>query len=245
VEALLAKPQAAVVRGQPLLRLVNPELELELAGTRARLDEVDARLLKSMKDEAADLAPLARFRESVSQQLKKLTQDSERLIVRAPHDGVWAAPGIEDFVGRWVNRGTDLGLLVNPAAFEFVSTVMQEDADALFSPNLRGASVQLYGDGGTKLPVARWRVIPGEQKTLPSAALGWKAGGDIAVSAEDNYGNKAEEPFFEVLGHVESKDGVLLLDGRSGRIKFSLPADPLLPRWTRRVWQLLQKRYQI
>jgi hypothetical protein len=36
-----------------------------------------------------------------------------------------------------------------------------------------------------------------------------------------------------------------LLDGRSGEIRFDLPAEPLLPRWTRQLRQLLQKRYQI
>ena len=245
VEALLAKPGATVLRGQALLTLTNPELELELAEIRARLDEANARLRKSMKDESADTAPLIRFRDSVGGRLKKLEQDAERLIVRAPHDGIWVAPGIEDFVGRWLNRGNDLGLLVNPSAFEFVSTVMQADADALFGRRIRSASVQLYGDAGVKLPVTHWRVIPGEQKTLPSAALGWKAGGEVPLSTEDNSGNKAEEPFFEVLGQIQAVPGVVMLDGRSGMIRFSLKPEPLLPRWSRRIWQLFQKRYQV
>jgi hypothetical protein len=36
-----------------------------------------------------------------------------------------------------------------------------------------------------------------------------------------------------------------LLDGRSGKIRFDLEPEPLLPRWMRRLWQLLQKRYQL
>ena len=155
------------------------------------------------------------------------------------------APGIQEFPGRWLLRGNALGLLVNPSAFEFVATVVQEDANALFARHIRGASVQLYGDAGTRLPLSRWRVIQGEQKLLPSAALGWKAGGEIPVSLEDNYGNKASEPFFEVLGSLESRNGVVLMDGRSGRLRFQLEPQPLLQRWSRRVWQLLQKRYQV
>ncbi len=245
VEAVLAKPGDTVTRGQPLLKLANPELDLEVAGARARLEEASARLLKAMKDESADIAPLTKFRDSIREHLQKLAQDTSHLIVRAPHDGIWVAPGIEDFPGRWLNRGNDLGLLVNPAAFEFISTVMQADAEALFARHIRGASVQLYGDAGTKLAVTHWRVIPGEQKMLPSAALGWKAGGEVALAVEDNNGNKAEEPFFEVLGQIEARDGVVLLDGRSGKIRFALQAEPLLPRWSRQLWQLLQKRYQV
>jgi hypothetical protein len=36
-----------------------------------------------------------------------------------------------------------------------------------------------------------------------------------------------------------------LLHGRSGVIRFDLPAEPLLPRWLRRLGQLLQVRYQL
>ncbi len=166
-------------------------------------------------------------------------------MVRAPHDGVWVSPGIEDQAGRWLNRGAQLGLLVNPESFEFVATVMQEDVDALFGRQIRGANVRLYGDASTKLPVSDWRVIPGEQKLLPSAALGWRGGGEVPVSADGENASHAAEPFFEVVGKVESRDGVPLLDGRSGKIRFALPGEPLMQRWFRRLWQLLQKRYQI
>lgn len=245
VESLLAKPGSPVRRGQPLLKMKNPELELELASTRAHHEEIGARLLKARTDESADIEPLTQLRDSVGDRLKKLGDDSERLLVRAGHDGVWVAPGLEESVGRWLPRGSPLGLLVNPGSFEFVATVMQEDVDALFAGKIPGAEVRLYGDANTQLPVREWRVIPGEQKILPSAALGWTGGGDVPVTVEDNQANKAAEPFFEVLGKLDSRNGIALLDGRSGKIRFRLQSEPLLRRWTRRLWQLLQKRYQV
>jgi putative peptide zinc metalloprotease protein len=234
-----------VKAGQPLIQLRNPELDADIASTMAHLDEVNARLLNAMRTNSADLAPLTELRDSVSGQLKKLSMDKENLIVRAPHDGVWAAPGIEEYVGRNIKRGSDLGLLVNPAAFEFIAGVRQEDVEALFGRALPHAVVRLNGDAGTTVLVNKWWVIPGEQKMLPSAALGWKGGGDIPVEAEDNSGNRTVEPFFEVVGKLDSSAGVLLFDGRSGKIRFALPAEPLLSRWVRDVWQLLQKRYQV
>jgi putative peptide zinc metalloprotease protein len=244
VEALLVKSGSAVKAGQALLQLRNQELESDLASTRARLDEIDARLLNAMQTNSADLAPLSQLHDSISGQLKKLSTDKANLVVRAPHDGIWVAPGVEDYVGRQVNRGSDLGLLVNPAAFEFVAGVRQEDVEALFGRDMR-AVVRLNGDAGTSILVNTWWVIPGEQKMLPSAALGWKGGGDIPVVAEDNNGNRTVEPFFEVVGKLDSSAGAMLLDGRSGKIRFALPAEPLLPRWVRSLWQLLQKRYQV
>jgi putative peptide zinc metalloprotease protein len=87
-------------------------------------------------------------------------------------------------------------------------------------------------------------VVPGGQDILPSAALGWAAGGEIPVSATDQQGNRSVEPFFEVIGKLDSP-AAALFDGRSGRISFQLEPEPLLPRWLRGFWQLLQKRYQI
>lgn len=246
VVELLAQSGKSVKRGQPLLRLKSPELALELADTRAHLDEINARLLLAMNKDSADIAPLTSLRDSVGEVLKKLLVDADNLTVRARHDGVWVAPGIEDYVGRWLPRGAEVGLLANPAAFEFAATVMEEDVNALFAKKISGATVRLYGDAGEKLTVARWRVIPGGQQLLPSAALGWSAGGEVPVAMEENSrGNKSAEPFFEVLGELPPAGGRALLDGRSGKISFKLEPQPLLPRWIRSLWQLLQKRYQI
>jgi putative peptide zinc metalloprotease protein len=228
-----------------LIQLRNPELDVDIASTQARLDEINARLLDAMKTDSADISPLSQLRDSVDDQLKKLQTDKANLVIRAPHDGVWVAPGIEDYVGRQIIRGSDLGLLVNPASFEFIATVRQEDVEALFGPNIHFATVRLSGDSGTPISFKPRRFIPGEQKVLPSAALGWKGGGDIPVAADDNSGNRAAEPFFEVIGQLDSPPGIVLLDGRSGKVRFALPAEPLLPRWARSVWQLLQKRYQV
>jgi putative peptide zinc metalloprotease protein len=245
VETVLVKPGSPVKRGEPLVKLQNRELELQFAAAQARYEEVNARLRQATAEQSADIAPLTQLRDSVADRLKKLSEDSERLVVRARHDGVWVAPGIENFLGRWLPRGSDIGLLVNPASFEFVATVMQEDVNGLFARKIPRAEVRLYGQAAAPLVITRWRMIPGEQNTLPSVALGWRAGGEVAVSAEDNQGNKAAEPFFEVLGKLEPQSELTLFDGRSGQIRFKLQPEPLLTRWFRSLWQLFQKRYQV
>ena len=93
------------------------------------------------------------------------------------------------------------------------------------------------------LPASQWRIVPGGQQMLPSAALGWAAGGPIAVSPKEP--NKATVPFFEVHAPLAPTDEVALLHGRSGEIRFNLEPKPLLQRWLRRLMQLFQKRYQV
>lgn len=135
-------------------------------------------------------------------------------------------------------------MLVDVSAFEFLAPVAQADGDALFGRRLFGAEVRLFGQGGVRVPIGRWTVIPAEREHLPSAALGWAGGGEVPIAASDPKGQKTREPFFEVRGEIKTGADAVLLHGRSGKIRFDLAPEPLLPRWIRRVRQLLQQRYK-
>ncbi len=245
VDAVLVPSGTHVKAGQPLVRMKNRELELEHVNTQAHLQETEARILKAMSADNASVKPLRAMQESSAARLNKLREDEAHLVLTARHDGIWISPAVKTFVGRWLPRGSHLGLLINPASFEFAATVLQEDVDALFGRKLPGAEVRLFGQVGNVIPVHDWKVIPGEQRILPSPALGWGGGGDIPVAADDPQGRKALEPFFGVIAQVPAATDVAALDGRSGKIRFDLESEPLLPRWFRRLWQLLQKRYQL
>jgi putative peptide zinc metalloprotease protein len=94
-------------------------------------------------------------------------------------------------------------------------------------------------------------VVPGRQDVLPSAALGWAGKGPVKVQLDDPRGIQAAEPFFMVIARVQppsARDAALmplLWHGRTGVVRFDLPASPLLVRWTRAFRQMLQQRYQI
>ena len=245
VERIQARPAQRVVKGQILVQLGNRELELELVATQARLDEVEGRLLIAATERIADLKPLNELLAATTDRLHKLEADREALAVRARHDGLWVAPGVEDYVGRWLPRGTALGLLVNPADFDFSATVLQADGDALFARPISGAEVRFAGQAGVVVPVRKFSVIPGAQRALPSPALGWHGGGDVPVALDDPQGRQAAEPFFEVRAELSPLAQVPFLHGRAGRIRFDLEPQPLLQRWVRRFMQLLQKRYGV
>jgi putative peptide zinc metalloprotease protein len=183
--------------------------------------------------------------EAVQQRVAKLRADQEALTLRARHDGVWVAPGLEDSVGRWLPRGNRLGLLLGLDGFEFISTVIQEDGDALFRRAISGAEIRLYGQVGRVIPVTHWAANPNEQRLLPSPALGWMGGGDMAVTGEDDQGRRAMEPFYEVRADFGELGEAEVFHGLTGKIRFDLEPEPLLQRGVRRLRQLLQKRYQI
>lgn len=245
VDKLLATPGAKVSAGQPLLQMSSRELELDLIDTQARLTEVESRLRAALTRTNADLKPLTSSFESVSNRFVKLQADKAALTVRARHGGIWVAPRIQDIVGRRLERGISLGLVVDPSAFDFVATVAQTDADAVFARQPRRGEIRLRGQASDVIPVSHWNIVPGGQQILPSPALGWVAGGEVPVAP--NEPGKAKELFFEVRAKVgmENHGEATLLHGRSGTIRFDLEPEPLLPRWFRRLGQLLQKRYQL
>ena len=244
-EKLLVKPGANVTKGEALAVFSNPELELQLVAARASKAEMEARLLQAMRLEAANLKPLRSMLESVEKRIAQLEANRTALTVRARQDGVWMAPSLEEGVGRWLGKGTSLGLIIQPSDFDFVATVLQEDVDRLFANHLRGAEIRLRGQAEETARGLNLRKIPAEKRNLPSPALGWAGGGDIPISKQDPNGQRAAEPFFEVRANVDAPKDIVLMHGRAGMIRFDLEPEPLLPRVVRRVRQLLQKRYQI
>ncbi len=245
VEKIAAPPGTRVTRGQPLIEMSNPELDLELAAALAAQEEMDARLRHALKEQIANLQPLTLRMESIRLRVQRLQKDKAALTVRARQDGLWISPHSEEFAGRWIHRGTALGLLLDPSSFQFQATIRQEDGDRIFAGKLPGGEVRLKGQSQFPIRVGTMMVIPGEQRSLPSAALGWASGGDIPVAPDDPEGRRAVEPFFELRAELLPKTDAALLHGRAGQMRFDLPSEPLLPRAVKRLRQLLQKRYQL
>ena len=244
--AEILTPAGQLVRaGQPLVRLESKELELAIAQARAQQVEIETRLRAVVSKDASGIKPLRELLDSVTNRVAKLVADRNSLTVRARHDGLWIAPELKDARTRWLARGTPMGLLVNSATFQFTATVRQEEAQALFNQKLTGAEIRLHGQAGRTLATKQWEVIPGGQRTLPSPALGWQAGGEMPVAADDKQGVRSAEPFFEVRAALPPSEEIALLHGRSGKIRFDQPWEPLLPRWIRSLRQMLQKRYQL
>ena len=242
---LMAEPGMTVTKGVPLLSLANPELVFELERTQARLEEVRLRLLQAMNEDEADVKPLVFQKESTEENLELLERRLQALIVHAPMDGIWVAPDVEQLVGQWLIRGSSLGRIVDPSDFEFISPVLQDDADRLFTDQIMSTEVRLHGVAEEGIEVTSMTMIPLEKRQLPSAALGWTGGGDIPVATDDERGSNAVEPFFEVRSRLGKVSEAQLLHGRSGKIRFEMKPEPLLPRWNRKLRQLLQRRYQL
>jgi putative peptide zinc metalloprotease protein len=245
VVRLRTRPGEAVAAGEPLVELGNPELELQLAAADARCEEVQARIRQALQEATPNLEPLSRLLESALKTARHLRDQESNLVVRAAQPGIWVFPHGHELPGRWLTRGADLGSVIDPSGFEFHAVIGSEDADRLFARETASAEVRLLGQAAIVLQLRHARVIPADRRELPSATLGWLAGGPVRTSASDPSGIRAAEPFFEVRGELAAAGNAMLFHGRAGRVRFDLPPQPLLSRWVRALRQLLQKRYQL
>lgn len=245
VETVAAGSRTRVTPDQPLLKLVNPELDFQIAAGEAEREATRALERKVLRESPARIQPVRRRLEAIERHVAKLRDDKAALEFRAKQDGVWISPRAEDYAGLWVPRGATVGEIVDDRSFEFLAVVPQEDARELFGQEAERLEVRFPGEAEENVKIKSWRVVPGRQDVLPTPALGWAGGGPVRVVAEDTSGLRAAEPFFLVVAKVEKNAAVAMLNDRTGVMRFSLPKEPLLAQWTRNLRQLLQERYQL
>ena len=245
VSRVLVASGVKIQKGTPLVELSDQELEFEIEAARAQRRETLMMYRKGMRAERADLDPILKRLETVEAKLQNLENQQGQLITRARQTGVWVAPDIQDKVGSWLSRGSMIGNIVNHDTFRFSAVVSQEEAAELFTGRIQKAEVRLYGQGGKNLDVVHLLIIPFQQVKLPSAAVGWRGGGEVPVAVSDETGLQAAEPFFQIHATVNHAPGAVLFHGRSGKLRFTLKPKPLLLQWGHKLRQLLQRRYRI
>ena len=240
----LVKSGSRVTSGMALAELENPTLDLDLRLARSQLDEIAATEQKATTQALADLEPLKQRRRAVESVVANLEAQKAALTVRARQDGVWQAPRGTALEGSWVQRGDSLGSLVDPGEWRFTAVVSQEEASELFVDKIGRVELRLFAQDTESVDVKSYKIIPYQQRDLPSAALGMLGGGDIQVANNDKTGVKSTEPFFQIEAALAGSSEVLFLHGRSGQLRLTLAPEPLLMQVGRKLRQLVQKRYK-
>lgn len=238
-----------VSAGDTLLVLENTELAGLRAETEAQLREAVHTLTNAVSVSQADIEPVRKRHDAYSERLRRLDEQTENLTVRAAIAGIWVAPDVDDFPGRWLPRGTPLGQIIDPGRYYFAAVVSQQDVSDLFSrDSSRGpapAQVRLAGQSEVRMKAPEYNLIPMEQDQLPSMALGMLGGGEIEVRQGDSSGTRTVEPFYEVRAAVIPAAGSALFHGLRGKARFALGYKPLMWQGWRKARQLVQKHYRI
>ena len=117
----------------------------------------------------------------------------------------------------------------------------------------RGIEIRIKGLPDPPMTGRVVQVIEAGTEQLPSAALGYAAGGSIQTDPKDPKGRKATQRFFEIRikpDPVDDAESVWhgkcpLLSDQRVVVRVEMPPRPLAAQWYRSILQLIQRRFQI
>ena len=243
-----------VQAGEPILTCDNPELRYRLAMAQAELAEAE---FLEQKYTGTNLAGAQVAREAIRfrrEVIAAVEERLERLVVRAPHDGVLVqgAQGVDPrtLVGAYAKQGQGVCEVVNTSSTRVVAALDTALALPLYELGPDGYSVDVRPVSGpaTLIHGTRARLIPGAQRRLPHAALGFAGGGGVATDPQDRAGTTAAtaQTYLYVDGLTpEGGPAWLGAPGERVSLRFSLPARPLLSQWIDRLRRLIQGRADV
>jgi putative peptide zinc metalloprotease protein len=231
-----------VEAGQVLARLSNHELEQEGVLLRIERERGDLLMRQDRSEQGTKLAGLRAFLKALDSREQVLKEQLKNLVVRAPVSGRWIADDLHEVMGSVLPRGQSLGMVRGEEEYIFAAVIHQRDAGRL---NLIDSELKIHGQEAEDLMLTDLDAIPAGQDDLPSAALGVAGGGSMGVATDDQVGNRATAPYFQVRGKIEAAEGMILQHGQRGVARFPLPKTPLMSQWSHAVRQFFQREYQL
>jgi len=172
----------SITAGQPLLTLVNRELQLQIEQTQVKLQQAELQAQIALVDE-----DISRWQwhqqtlEAYRQQLSQLREQALGLELTASRDGVVVASLLESLKDQLVYEGQELLSVVRPGRLRAVALVHQEDARWLRDSQPDLSWISLWGTGGRRLECHLDRLHPRAGYDLPHAAFASSIGGPVAV----------------------------------------------------------------
>jgi putative peptide zinc metalloprotease protein len=257
VTSMLPSGTKVAPTGAPLVAAENRRLAAELAESRASVKAAMIKREIARERDPAEAQALAEQIAALDQRVQRIQTEIDALTISAPFPGVWVSPESASMVGAYLKRGERVGLVA-----DLDDLLLRISADQDLGPRIvpeigvgEKAEVELRVKGRPELLFTGIveQVLPAGQSQLPSAALGYQAGGTMAVAADDQSGTKSAEPFFEV--HIKPKvdfdpatirdDQRPLLVGQRVVVRFTMPSKPILTQAWRYIQQAMQQRFSL
>lgn len=240
VREVLASDGQQVEQGQPLVKLANEELDVELAQTRlvAQQHLAKARMYRQSGAIAKEQSELGQL-EALEVKIKELERQRESLTIRAPVSGQIVSRGLAHLAGQWLDEGAEVLSVGNESAKQVVAALVHSDAEAL--KQSRGEySLQLSGTR-QKRPIVDLHLDPRAQVDLVHSALSVEHGGNIPVrrrDASDGAANDKKilisefyEPHFRLTGALDVAAAEQIAAGRTAQLRVQTTWRGAASRW--------------
>jgi putative peptide zinc metalloprotease protein len=261
---LLVRPNAVVRKGDELARLVNVDLDLEIADLEGKERQYESRLKSLERERFSDPAAgleIGTVEESlagVREQLARKRQDRSELVLVAPRDGVvlpppsvkrqddragmlpaWSGHVLDESnLGAMLQEGTVLCLVGDPDRFEAVMVVDQTEVEFVTA----GQPVDL------KLDSFAWQTFRGTVDQLAeshieagSERLSVKAGGQVPTETDASGREIPISTSYEALMTLDDPEAVFT-PGMRGTARIQVGSRTLGQWLLRLLWQTFNFR---
>jgi putative peptide zinc metalloprotease protein len=243
VSGIVARNGEAVAAGQAVVTLENEELAAERDRQAARVAAAEIHAVDQLvRDKVgAALAAEAVMRERAA--LQVLEDRVSNLRAAACEPGALHLNRAEDLVGRFVERGELLGVVLGQPV-DKVRVVVPQDDIGLVRASGPDVQVLLLSGLGRHQAGRVLRQVPSGLLALPSAALGPQADGLHAVDPSDPQGLRTLSRVFhfEVVMDAPALPAEL---GARAFVKYRAPSEPLFAQVARRVRQTLLSKLDV
>jgi putative peptide zinc metalloprotease protein len=226
----------------------NFELQRLRDELTAAVAEVRVQYRQAVRENPALAQSLSQRMAALQEQLDRTNEQLADLTMTSPIDGRWISFDHEKYGGIYLQRGQAVGVVAS-----LDDLIVRAIADQYLGPRVEsdigiGGEVEFRVRGQPDLRVRGRieRIPPAGAAQLPSAALGYMAGGALAVDPSDASGTKTSERFFEVvIRPIDAREGILL-PGQRVVIRFTMNRrSPMLAQWYREVRQVIQRRFSV
>jgi len=231
-----------VKKGDVLFTLSSDTLSFETKQSRARLKLIEAQMARrhSNLDERRSGTMLDDEYRREQAAYAGLIAQNDKLIIRAPQDGVISGISPHLHEGRMIALTQALARISNPNAVTLLALAPEQDAQHI----TQDAALIFIADDPAlpKLTSTISRQAPTARTYIDETELTSLYGGKIAVHTESDEGLIPVNPVYEIRAELEDfRDHATLSKGRTirGLAKIKGPREAYISRIGRQVWRVL------
>lgn len=240
VVRLAARDGEHVQPGQLIAVLEDPTLVSHQRDLQSQYDALRTQYYESLMSNPLKTQNADQAMQKIGPELARAEERLAQLEVRAQIAGTLVVPRQPDLPGMFMKQGALLGYVFSPDQVH-VRAVVQEKDIAQVRERTQAVDVLLAENPGRSLRAALSRETPAATHTLPSPALGDRAGGSQITEPADKDGMQTLEPVF-LVDLMLPHDATHRVGGRAW-VHFDHGVEPLALQWGRRLRQLFLKHF--
>ena len=188
---------AKIAQNDVIARLRNDYLDKEHQRLQWHLAELEARRSQVVFESPNTALQIAASITATRKQLDDVLTRLEALTIRAPSAGQLQYADNTDWIGRYIEEGSDFAFVVNGNERSIITAVPES-----MIADIRRSDTQVFirsaATHSSTLPAQITKLTPASTKALENSALGSRFGGAVSVDSRDVEGKQALEKVFHL-----------------------------------------------